>query len=58
MSGDFFRNRLFKQLEGLTGEHGARSLEFGEVKLVAPPDERELTDVDTVRDFERLTTEP
>ncbi|MDG5748934.1 nucleotidyltransferase family protein [Qipengyuania sp. XHP0207] len=48
----------FRQLEGLTGEQGARSLEFGEAELVAPLDWRELADVDTVRDLEKLTSEP
>ena len=48
----------FKQLEGLAGEQGARSLEFGEAELVTPPHWRELADVDTVRDLEKLITEP
>ena len=53
-----FPRSAFEQLEGLTGEQGARSLEFGEAELVSPPDWRELADVDTARDLERLTKAP
>ena len=49
-----FPKSAFAQLRGLTGEQGARSLELGEISLISPSDGRELADIDTVRDLEKL----
>ena len=53
-----FPKPAFAELEGLTGEQGARSLDFDETFLVSPADSRELADIDTVRDLEKLASEP
>lgn len=52
-----FPGSAFERLEGLTGEKGARSLEFDEPDRIPPSQFRELADVDTVRDLAKLTTE-
>lgn len=52
-----FPKSAFVKLRGLTGERGARSLELGEISLISPSDGRELADIDTVRDLEKLASD-
>ena len=53
-----FPSSAFPQLEGLSGERGARSLKFAGPEMISPSQYRELADVDTARDLAKLTTEP
>lgn len=49
-----FPRSVFQLLETLDGDRGARSLDLGDVELIAPPEERQLTDIDEVSDLQRL----
>lgn len=49
-----FPSSAFPQLALLTGNEGARSLGFTDVTLVSPRHERELADIDTVCELQRI----
>ena len=51
-----FPRAVFPQLETLSGERGARSLDLRDAELVAPQHHDELFDVDDTRDLDRLNS--
>ena len=49
-----FPRSVFPLLKSLTDDRGARSLHLADAELIEPDCDRELSDVDTARDLERL----
>ena len=49
-----FPRSVFPLLQSLTGDRGARSLHLADAELIEPDCDRELADVDTACDLERL----
>ena len=51
-----FPRSMFARLGSLAGDRGARALQVADAELIAPAYEREIADVDTVRDLENLSS--
>ena len=53
-----FPHSVFPLLETLHGDRGARSLDFRDAELIAPPHDRHLTDIDEASDLQRASAFP